>query len=330
MSQPCSVCGYQNPADSTFCIRCGSKVEATQAYQQSFPSTPLQSSSAVGNTGNLGNAGYRSSTAQGYQAQGAQAQSMATFSSVPVQMGSTSGAAGGQTAPHAFAGRGSLLKHYAWLLPGEYLNAANLRSAILDLLRLRNFQPLKISTEKLRESGYWTEERDYIIMQRGVTTVLVYVAPAGHDLYISRATTVQLSFDPVRVVLLACILGEVFLGPTIIEGIATNAATSAIGNPSSVVGPAVLVGILALLYIPSIIVLLAFLIASFKHWLTERDFWVYLRRNNLHDFEIDDVKLLEQATDETVHAAGEQLKVDVTKITPPAQSDQSRRRVRVL
>ncbi len=328
MKQPCATCGYQNPTDSTFCIRCGSNVEAMQASQQSSASAALQSLSAPGNTGNFGNAGYQASPTQGYQAQGAQAQSMA--SSAPVQMGSTSGTAGGQTAPHAFAGRGYLLKHYAWLLPGEYLNAANLRSAILDLLRLRNFQLLKVDTEKLRETGYWTEERDYITMQRGVTTVLVYVAPAGHDLYISRATTVQLSFDPVRIVLLACILGEVFLGPTIIEGIATNAAVSAIGNPSSVVGPAVLVGVLALLYIPAITALLIFLVASIKYWLTERDFWVYLRRNYLHDFEIDDVKLLEQATDETVHAAGEQLKVDVTKITPPAQGDQARRRVRAL
>jgi hypothetical protein len=268
------------------------------------------------------------------QAQRIQAQNAPAFSSAPAQMGSTSGATPGQAAPHAFAGRGELITHYTWFLPGEHLNATNLRSAILDLLRLRNFQPLKLNVEKLRESGYWFEERDYITMQRGVATIFVYIAPAGRDLYISRATTVQLSFDPLRIIIFACIVGEVFLGPAIIQGMLTNATSSATGGPASALGLIVplitIVGIFALLYIPSIIALLVFLFASFKHWLAERDFWIYLRRNYLKDFEIDDVKLLERATDEAVHAAGEQLKVDVTKISPPVQSDQAKRRVRAI
>lgn len=81
MSQLCSTCGYQNPADSTFCIRCGSNVGIAQASQQLFLSAPLQPASVAGSTGSLGNAEYHSSTAQGYQAQ-----SMMAFSSDPVQM----------------------------------------------------------------------------------------------------------------------------------------------------------------------------------------------------------------------------------------------------
>ena len=77
-------------------------------------------------------------------------------------------------------------------------------------------------------------------------------------------------------------------------------------------------------------ILTAFLIASFKHWFTERDFWVYLRRNNLHDFEIDDVMLLEHATDETVQGAVKQLRMDATKIVPPPTGYQTKRRVRVI
>jgi hypothetical protein len=106
------------------------------------------------------------------------------------------------------------------------------------------------------------------------------------------------------------------------------------GNPSAALGlivPFLAIAIIfAILYLPSIIILITFLINSIKHWLVERDFWVYLRRNDLHDFEIDDVKLLEQTTDEVVHAAGEQLKVDVKKLGTPPQGYETKRRVRAI
>lgn len=330
MSQPCSTCGYQNSADSVFCIRCGGKIEAEQVFQQSTSSTSATPIGRINSAGNFGSTTYSS----GYQAQGAQAQSAAIFSSAPAQMGSVSSASAGQTAPHAFAGRGELIKHHSWLLYGDHLNAANLRSAILDILRLRYFSPLKLDTEKLRESGYWTEERDYITMRRGVTTVFIYVAPAGQDLYISRATAVQLSIDPVRIIILCSALAVILFGPPIMQSMTLSMVSSAItGNSGSAFGLTlsfiIILGIV-LVYLPSIISLFPFLIASFKHWLTERDLWVYLRRNHLHDFEIDDVMLLEHATDEAVRAAVKQLNLDATKIVPPAQGYQTKRRVRVI
>ena len=321
MSQPCSTCGYQNPADSVFCMRCGSKVEATRAYQQFSSHASPKPSGDASNTGNFGNAGYSSSASPGYQEQiqGAQAQSMTAFFSEPLQMGNTSGSTSGRIPRRAFAGLGTRITHYAWLLSYEHLNAGKLRSTILDLLRQRSFQPLKLDTKKLQEHGYWDEERDYITMQRGVTTIFVYVAPAGQDLYISRTTTVQLSFDPMRIVFLACVVGAVFFYPSIVQGLTANIFSFTIIGCVS-----------GLLYISSIIILVSFLIASIKHWLVDKDLYIYLRKNHLHDFEVDDVELLERATDETIHAAVKQLSLDATKIVPPPQGYQTKRRVRAI
>lgn len=314
MSQPCVNCGFQNPADSVFCVRCGKNVK-----------------DAAGTTGNFGAAGASSFASQGYQVQSMQqVQSRVTFSSPPEQMGSTSGGIAGSTTPHAFAGKGDFFTFYRWFLPGDHLKAASLRAAVLDLLLLRHFRHLTISSAKLRENGHWFEEREYIIMRRGVATCFVYVAPAGQDLHISRTITVQLSFDPIRIVIFACILAEVFLGPVIISGIVASAMGSAAGNPASALGPILIAGFLVLLSPLCLFILLVFTVASIKYWFAERDFWVYLRRNYLHDFELDDVSLLADATYETVLAATKQVGGDVTKITLPTQNDQQKRRVRLI
>lgn len=316
MSVSCARCGYQNSDGSVFCIRCGGNVGAA-------------------NTGSFGNAAFSSSASQsqyGYQAQAQQAQHGAVFISAPAQMGT--GTTSDQTGPHAFAGYGELIQHYAWSLFGESRHAGNFRSAMLEVLQLRNFQNLKLQTEKLRENGYWPEEREYIIMRRGVATIFIYVAPAGQDLYISRATTVQLSFDPIRIVLFVCLLGYIFFGPPILQGIMSGMTSSVAANPLTagtlIVPFLILAAIFSLFYVPSVVALISLLIASVKHWFAERDFWVYLRRNYLHDFEIDDVKLLEQTTDEVVNAAGKQVKVDITKLGTPPMGYETKRRVRVF
>jgi hypothetical protein len=239
-----------------------------------------------------------------------------------------------QSGPHAFAGYGDFLRHYSWSLFGDSGKAGSLRDATLDLLKLRGFEHLSITTAKLRENGHWAEEREYIIMRRGVATVFIYVAPAGQDLYISRATTVQLAFDPIRIIILLALLFEIFVGPSIVQGITSSMTASAAANPFGAAGLIVpfliVVIVFGLLYIPSILALISFSIASIRHWLAERDFWVYLRRNYLHDFEIDDVKLLERTTDEVVNAAGKQVNLDPTKLTPPPAGEDPKRRVRIF
>lgn len=297
-----------------------------------------------GNTGNIGgygvppltetagNAGYGMPVDSGYSPdnnqQQVQQEQSASTTAEPAQMGSTSGSvSNGQLPRHAFAGRGSRVTHHSWLLEGEFANAAKLRSTVAKLLSHRCFRTLKLEMEKLYEQGYWPEEREYVVLQRGVTTVLLYIAPAGRDLYISRTTMAQPSFDPLRVFLLIFALGEVFFVPSALVNMSPILQAS--GSGGAVI-ELILIFIAAVLYIPVTLALITLLFASFKHWFVEKDFWIYLRRNTWNDFEVDDVMLLEHAADDTVRAAVELLKLDATKIVPPVAGYQPKHRIRLV
>ena len=143
MSQLCSTCGSQNPDDFTFCVRCGSKVESTQAPQQSSPTNP------AGNSGAASNVEHPSSTHSGYQAQQVQPTNAATFYSAAGQMGSDTGSIVGQNMPHAFAGRGTVITRQSWLLFGQHSNATSLRSTIQEILLLRKFSASTVQSGKI-------------------------------------------------------------------------------------------------------------------------------------------------------------------------------------
>ena len=72
------------------------------------------------------------------------------------------------------------------------------------------------------------------------------------------------------------------------------------------------------------------LIRSFIAWLVENDFLIYLRANSLNDFQMDDLALLKQVTDEAVRVSVQQVGLDSSKIVPPmtVQGPQLRQQVR--
>lgn len=302
MTQNCPQCGSLNTASTVFCLQCGTQLPTTQGYQ-----------------------GQGQQQAQLIQTQ---IKRRAKAPLEPVQMGTLSQSQGGSS-PHAFAGRGSLVKHHSWLLFGEGHNASKFRFNIQEILEKRRFQWLKLNDEMMEERGYWSEQRAYMTIERGVATIFIYVAPSGEDLYISRATTVQLSIDPFRVALLILALVEVIVGPSVIASIPNMLTIAALTDQSFVLPIAISI-IIGVPLMPTIVVLWAFLIASIKYWWSERDIKVYLRRNFLHDFEVDDVMLLEHTVDEAVQEAAKQLNLDATKISPPPQGYETKRRIRII
>jgi hypothetical protein len=217
----------------------------------------------------------------------------------------------------AFAGHGTSVMHYSWLLDGKERQATIVLSAILNILQQRSIAGLTISKERLIERGILSEQRDYLKVRRGISTVFIYVAPAGRDLYISRATTVLPAIDTFRVAGLLLLLALALIGPGILQGLA--------GPAGFLIG-----GLFTLLALPIWLFFIWLLFRSFAYWIVEKDFWVYLRLNVLNDFQLDDIALLEHVTDETVHDAVEQLGLDASKITPPNQGYQQKRRIRTI
>ncbi len=166
------------------------------------------------------------------------------------------------------------------------------------------------------------EERNYLTVHRGVATVFTYVAPAGQDLYISRATTVLPTISNVRVAIFGLLAIIMFIGFFTRPSPYSLMYGDYFGFVVSMV--------FSILSVPLLLFFIVFVTRSFMHWLFEKDFWVYLRPNLLNDFQLDDIALMEHVTDETVHAAVEQLGLDASKIVPPAQGYQAKRRIRVV
>src|SRR5438270_1340541 len=132
MALSCPICSHQNPDGSSFCIRCGNKLETT-ANPPLYPASNIRANPSSG-------AAYSSSSTPARQAP--DLQRATSFSSQPAQMGSTSGPMHGSLARHAFAGYGTLIAHHSWLLNDEHVHATALRSAIAEILVQRSILSL--------------------------------------------------------------------------------------------------------------------------------------------------------------------------------------------
>ena len=75
---------------------------------------------------------------------------------------------------------------------------------------------------------------------------------------------------------------------------------------------------------------ISFFSFSFRNWLRERDFWIYLRKRDLNDFQLDDVAIMEHMTDDTLKAAATHNEIDADKLVPPTKGYQHERRIRAV
>jgi hypothetical protein len=305
----CSYCNYNNPDDSVVCLNCRKPLQqgssSTDGLSQPNPSRTSTFQSNVpppqpgGNT-----ASFLPQAPQAPQTPnipvGVQQSKPPIF-----QMGLTyTDPNSSAPSTHAFAGHGVLLTHQSWLLSESGAVAGDMLTTSFDICRRRGILNLNIEPRNLQEHSAQTETRHYLILRRGVTTVFLYIAPAGRDLYISRATTVLTSIDSVRLFTLIALM---------------------------VIGFFCLISIVfSLAAIPIGLYLIWFFYRSIRYWLRERDFWVYLRKSELNDFQLDDVAIMEHVTDETLKAAAKLLKLDPDKIVAPTKGYEHERRIRVV
>ena len=329
MSVRCHQCSYENPDQSGFCVRCGSRIQQGD-LSASLPKPAFTPSTAASpSTGAVYSPPAPPYTpppsSQMPYAQQSWAPNVpppAVYPTpTPAQMGTGQGMA---SIRRAFAGRGSLIMHQSWLLDGKQVEAASVRTAIMEMLQLRKYTGMSIFPERLTERGILMEERDYLTVRRGVSTVFIYAAPAGKDLYISRATTVLPIISYARAVILALLLLLMIIG-----FISSSQSSSSI-SPYALapISPlSIALGFFAYLIL---IFFAIVLVRSFINWLIEKDFWIYLRPNTLNDFQLDDIALLEHSTDYVVRDAVAQLGLDASKIVPPTQGYQQKRKYRAI
>ncbi len=182
---------------------------------------------------------------------------------------------------------------------------------------------LKVESKPLKEVGVRAdqdEERLYIVLKRGITTIFLYIAPIGSNLYISRTTAVLPLISVMRAGILA------------LGAIATVVSLSSLSSLSQ--GGFIL---LSLFLIPLSIAISFFffwlpvivlLIPSIFHAIIEGDFWVYLRERSLTSFQVDDVMVMERLTDYILGVAVEQVGLNRDLIEPPKEGYKAKQVVR--
>lgn len=321
----CSNCAFDNAnGQLRYCIRCGSPLSAGDSQNRasaSFSDSTLTAGQALfppaPGTANTQRQQWQyppvtppaSGTAQG-----------GIFS----QYGSAPQTAGIGSVRRAFAGHGVLIKHHSWLLNGQSSRSGDVGTAIMEKISQRNQGNLGVTMTQvnLTDQSLLVERRDYIKVERKVSTVFIYVTPAGSDLYLSRATTVKPALSLLRVIALGLILlGIVVPIASIVSAAQTLTVSAAI----------VLWVLLAFFFsFPLLWVLITLSAWSFIYLVKDGDFLTLLRPATLTEFQRDDVALLEHETDDIVRDAVKQLSLDADKITPPSNGYEPAKRIRLI
>lgn len=327
MSVICSRCSSSSPRESAFCARCGNQLFVSGQVGQ-FMSN-FDNRSVVNTLPPV----YMSPQPVFFTVPTMQhsSRNRGAPASTPLPPARTEAAQNAPSIRRALVRRGRLTMHYSWLLEGKYTQAIPVRNAIISMFRQHAISGLKAGSEYFLERGPSSEEHEYIVIQRGIFSIYLCVAPAGRDLYISRATMIVPTLSYMRSIFLCvllCLLGIGFLvlgsmhsvtsASQLYEGPLTyNFLTSPIATKFFVS-----------LFTFSLLIL--FIIGGIRScitWFAERDFWLLLRSNSLSAFQIDEAALLEHTSDSIIHEAVQQLGLDATKIVSPPLGYQHRRRI---
>jgi hypothetical protein len=238
------------------------------------------------------------------------------------------------TLRRAFAGYGIPITHHSWLLEGKKGQEEVLASTIKEKLKQEHYPSSTIKVEKLSEHNPTQETRDFLAVQRASVTELIYVAPADDAIYLSRTTVIQPALSYIRIGILAILLLVVIIGPFMAQAMLRSALTGAqpgldIAASLNLLQQAMIYSLgFSLLYNATLFLLGCLLLISVVGWLRNKDILMYLRTNRLHDFQIDDVALLEQVTDRVVRNVVDQAGLDAAHIVPPGQGYRPKRKIR--
>jgi hypothetical protein len=221
-----------------------------------------------------------------------------------------------------FAGYGTRGRHVSWLLDNLGHRANDLHQAVTERFQQRAVPGADMGWQQLTAQGLIVERRPFYFVRRGITTVALYIAQFGRDLYISQVTYVKSPFSNLRIIILALmILFQLFF----MFGF-TNAVAGTIDgggmfglpdvNSGGLVFLLCVVGPLALL---NMLALTLGLIFSLYKYFTEKDFLAILRRRP-NEFQQDDTVALEKAVEETVRQALDKIGIPINVMPPSAEA----------
>lgn len=329
MPTPCPHCGAPDPGSGKFCIHCGQPLfdTSTQSDASSYdananpdplaylkdespgaPEFPVDSSNDPAiSAGGLLDSVFRvddTSPSATYQ----------------------SGYAGVSTASiwGPFAGMGTRGRHVAWLLDNLGEKAEDLRNAVTRRFQDRHIPATDVQPQILVAKGLLVEQRPYYLIQRGRTTIGLYIAQFGKDLYISQVSYFKGPISTARIVIVALMAIFAIFYPMMLAGSADNVnagfgGISGLGN---------LVGMLCCLgpvYVGVWIALLIMVLYALYKFVVDKDILAPLRVQP-NEFDQDDLIALEKAVEQTVRESLDVVGIE-QKLMPPAEEYGLRQRI---
>lgn len=286
--QPCPNCGQPNRKESRFCQYCGAGMPSAGAALPPGGAAvpPAARPPAV---------------------------------APPIgQLGTGGTAAGSIWTP--FAGYGTRGRHVSWLLDNLGHRAGDLHGAVTERFQQRSVPGAQMGWQQLTAQGIIVERRPFYFVQRGITTVALYIAQFGRDLYISQVTYVKSPISTLRVIVLGLmILFQLFFMFGFTNAVAgTVSGSSLFGLPDiDISGLAFFLCLVGPLGVLNTLALMLGTLFSVYKFFTERDFPAILRRRP-NEFQQDDTVALEKAVEETVRQSLDKIGIAIN-LMPPSQ-----------
>lgn len=296
----CPNCLKENPANSQFCQQCGVRMEAVAVKTETMPAAIKPPSEGT----------YSQPPA--ISVPQSPAQSHTPLPHRPTYAGQQMGT-GGTSAANIwgpFAGYGERGRHVSWLLDNRGEQTEALHEAISERFRQRQIERANMRWMQLTGQGIVVERRPFFFIQRGITTVALYIGKFGKDLYISQVTYAKGPINNLRVAILGLmLLFHVFFvfgyGSSVMSAANSLSAFGASSGLGSLFALLCVVGPLG--FINALLLLLAFIFSVYK-WLKEKDFWAILRTPP-NEFQMDDIVALEKSVEQTVRESLDKVNI---------------------
>ncbi|HEX7735840.1 MAG TPA: hypothetical protein VF458_13305 [Ktedonobacteraceae bacterium] len=215
---------------------------------------------------------------------------------------------GASSLQRGFAGKGTPVHHQSWLIENKQIAPQTLSSAFIANLQKQNVMGVIVEPERLREHGTVLEERDYIKVRYGASSIFVYLAPMGQNLYISRTSTIQQPYSRVRMTVLIALAVLMLISLLFYAVINPDPTTSAFGFAEA---------LKSFFFYAFFGLLFFFVIAALRSLVflfTDNDFLAILRPNRLNDFSLDALSSIEQTTDKALRVTLQEAGLDADTI----------------
>lgn len=328
MSRVCPQCSQVNPDSISFCTRCGYRFQGNEQSVSSLPAdadpsatlTPGSQQAQVqvmaasvpatpfyAPDPNQAQAGFMAPPVppvqqpSGYQLPPVYGQQQ-LYNAPAVATPNTGG-----TLQRAFASKGKPVRHQSWLIDGKQTQPATLRNVLVENIQRQGVMGVSAVPERLREHGVVMEERDYLRVQYGTSSIFVYMAPMGQNLYISRTSTVQQPYSRVRIGVVIGLLVLLVVSWILFAVINPSYIGDTNGTFAKTFFSYAAFGLL--------FVFLFLLLRAVVSWIAELDFLAFLRPHTLNDFTLDALSAIEQITDKGIRESVKQVGLNPAEIT---------------